>query len=181
MPFGSYEASKEQAFSNAAILMKETNCSAVKLEGGVEVCETVHALTSASIPVMGHIGLKPQSVHADGGYRTHGQSQEEKDKILADAMALQNAGAFAIVAECVTKDIARQLVQNINVPIIGIGSSWECDGQIIVTEDLLGLTYGRIPSFVPQKAELGNDVVNGVKAYKEDIVANYKVPLKSVA
>ena len=111
----------------------------------------------------------------------YGRESHEMKSLLDDGKALQDAGAFALVAECVTSDMAQKLRESLDIPVIGIGSSWDCDGQIIVTEDLLGLTYGRVPSFVPQKAELGQDIVSGVKAFKDDIHTNYKALLRTAA
>ncbi|MGB1026804.1 MAG: 3-methyl-2-oxobutanoate hydroxymethyltransferase, partial [Rhodospirillaceae bacterium] len=139
MPFGSYQESKKQAFRNAARVMAETGCAGVKLEGGAEMAETVEYLTQRGIPVQGHVGLKPQSVHTYGGFRAQGRSSSDAEKIRADARAIAEAGAFSLVIEGVFEDVAHQITQEIPIPTIGIGGSPQCDGQILVTQDLLGM------------------------------------------
>ncbi|MDP7142296.1 MAG: 3-methyl-2-oxobutanoate hydroxymethyltransferase [Alphaproteobacteria bacterium] len=169
MPFGSYQERPELAFRNAARIMAETGASGVKMEGGTEMAETVAFLTERGIPVMGHVGLKPQSVHAHGGYRTIGKDDAEKARIIADAAAIDEAGAFSLVLECVTADTARVVTESVQCPTIGIGASQHCDGQVLVTEDLLGITGGYVPSFVKQYADLAETVRNSVGAYAQDV------------
>ena len=147
MPFGSYEGSPEQAFSSAARILKETGCAAVKLEGGEAMAPTVRFLTERGIPVIGHVGLTPQAVNVLGGYGARGKSEAEAKKILGDAKAVADAGAFCIVIEGVMEDIADKVTRAVPVPIIGIGASPNCDGQVLVTEDMLGL-FERTPRFV---------------------------------
>ncbi|MEE2916329.1 MAG: 3-methyl-2-oxobutanoate hydroxymethyltransferase, partial [Pseudomonadota bacterium] len=144
MPFGSYEGSPQQAFDSAAYLMKQSGAAAVKLEGGVAMAPTVAFLSERGIPVMGHVGLTPQAVNALGGYGARGRSQAEADKIVGDARAVAEAGAFAVVIEGVVEPIAVEITRAIDVPTIGIGASAQCDGQVLVTEDMLGM-FERVP------------------------------------
>lgn len=170
MPFGSYEESKEQAFRNAARLLSETGAGAVKLEGGVEMAETVAFLTKRGIPVLGHVGLMPQSVNVYGGYGAHGRSKEEWQPIIDDAHAISDAGAFAVVLEGVAEPLAEHISREVACPIIGIGASNACDGQILVTEDMLGLfTFN--PKFVKRYAEIGKDIAAAVETYAADVKA----------
>jgi len=168
MPFGSYQGSPEAAFNAAASIMAQTGCAAVKLEGGAEMGPTIAFLTARGIPVVGHVGLKPQSVHAMGGYRYQGRSEAEAERILHDALAVQEGGAFAIVLEGVREDVARHITEKLAIPTIGIGASPACDGQVLVIDDMLGLT-GHAPSFVKQYAHLGDDIRRAVKAYAEEV------------
>ena len=171
MPFGSYEGSPQSAFENASRILKETGAAAVKLEGGEAMAETIAFLTARGIPVMGHIGLMPQSVHADGGYRTQGKDDESARKIRADSGAVEQAGAFSMVIEGTVEPLAREITQNISIPTIGIGASPACDGQVLVTEDLLGLFGAFTPKFVRRYAELGDAVSEAVAAYAADVKA----------
>jgi 3-methyl-2-oxobutanoate hydroxymethyltransferase len=171
MPFGSYQASPAAAFTACARVMAETGCSAVKLEGGREMAETITFLTARGIPVMGHVGLKPQSVNQVGGYRTQGRSAAEAEAIAADAEAVAQAGAFAVVIESTVEDLAREITADLAVPTIGIGASPACDGQGLVAEDLLGLFGDFTPKFVKRYANLGEDVVRAVAAYAADVRA----------
>ena len=148
MPFSSYQKSKEQAFENAARIMAETGCSAIKLEGGKTMKETIRFLTERGIPVMAHVGLTPQSVNVLGGYSTRGKIKVEYDKILADAQAVESAGAFSVVIEGVTEKLAIEVTKNLNIPTIGIGASEKCDGQVLVTEDMAGMFGKNVPKFV---------------------------------
>ena len=175
LPFGAYQESPEQAFRNAARLLQETGCTAVKLEGGVEMAETVAFLSRRGIPVMGHVGLQPQSVHSAGGYRVQGRDGAEADKVLADARAVAESGAFAVVIECTRPALAERITQEIAIPTIGIGASAACDGQVLVTEDMLGLTGGSVPRFVKRYAALGDEIESAVRAYAQD-VAGRKFP-----
>jgi 3-methyl-2-oxobutanoate hydroxymethyltransferase len=171
MPFGSYQESKEQAFRNAARIMAETGCAAVKLEGGLELAETVGFLVERGIPVMGHIGLKPQSVHAAGGFRAHGRDEVEAAQIMADAEAIAAAGAFSIVIEGTVEPLARRITQAIAPVTIGIGASAACDGQVLVSEDMLGLFTDFTPKFVKQYAMLGAQVSDAAAQYAADVRA----------
>ena len=168
MPFGSYEESPAIAFRNAARIIQETGCTAVKLEGGTRMAETVAYLTQRGIPVMGHIGLTPQGVNVAGGFRTVGRTQDEWPAIEADAKALDDAGAFAIVLEGMAEPLAARITAAIGIPTIGIGASPACDGQILVMEDMLGLNPNP-PKFVREYANLGPTIEAAVKAYAADV------------
>jgi 3-methyl-2-oxobutanoate hydroxymethyltransferase len=170
MPFGSYEESPAIAFRNAARVMKETGCGAVKIEGGTRMAETVRYLTERGIPVMAHIGLTPQSVNVMGGFKTQGRRQEEWAAIEADAQAVAQAGAFAVVLEGMAELLAARITRQIPIPTIGIGASASCDGQILVLEDMLGLSP-RVPKFVKRFAELGAAIETAVKAYTGEVRA----------
>lgn len=170
MPFGAYEASKEQAFASAARLLKETGCDAVKLEGGAAMAETVAFLGARGIPVMGHVGLTPQAVNVLGGYNARGRSAEEAAKIVGDARALAAAGAFAIVVEGVVEPIAVEVTRAVPCPVIGIGASAQCDGQVLVTEDMLGM-FERVPRFVKVYARLGDTIAETAARYADDVRA----------
>ena len=171
MPFGTYQSSPAAAFAAAARVMAETGCTAIKLEGGVEMAETIAFLSKRGIPVVGHVGLTPQAVNALGGYRSRGRDDAESAKIRADAIAVVEAGAFAVVVEAVAEPLARALAAELPVPVIGIGGSPECDGQILVTDDLLGLSGATTPRFVKRYAELGEAVTGAVAAYAADVRA----------
>ena len=171
LPFGSYQASPQQAYGTAARVLAETGCAAVKLEGGQEMAETVAFLVKRGIPVMGHVGLKPQEVMAEGGFRTHGRDQEEARQILQDAEAVAAAGCFAVVIEGTLEPLARRVSNALPVPSIGIGASAACDGQILVSEDLLGLFADFTPKFVRRYADLGSQISAAVEAYAEDVRA----------
>jgi 3-methyl-2-oxobutanoate hydroxymethyltransferase len=168
MPFGSYEASPEQAFAGAARIMKETGCAAVKLEGGEAMAPTIEYLTHRGIPVIGHVGLTPQAVNILGGYGARGKSDEEARKIVGDARAIADAGAFCIVVEGVLEDIATEVSTDVRVPIIGIGASAECDGQVLVTEDMLGL-FERTPRFVKRYADLASEIGEAAAKYASEV------------
>ena len=168
MPFGSYEASPEQAFANAAHLLKETGAAAVKLEGGRVLAPTVEFLTSRGIPVMAHVGLTPQAVNILGGYGVRGKSEEEAKSIVEDAVAMSDAGAFSMVIEGVLEPIAIEITNKIACPTIGIGASAQCDGQVLVTEDMLGL-FDRVPKFVKKFGNMGASVEEAVREYASDV------------
>lgn len=170
MPFGSYEASPEQAFHSAARIMKETGAAAVKLEGGEAMAPTIAFLSARGIPVVGHVGLTPQAVNALGGYMARGRSDAEADKIVNDAIALDEAGAFAIVIEGVVEPIAIAATKAVNSPTIGIGASAQCDGQVLVTEDMLGM-FERTPRFVKRYETLAGTIEDAVRQYAEDVRA----------
>lgn len=169
MPFGSYQESDEQAFRNAARIMKETECGAVKIEGGAELASTITFLTQRGIAVMGHIGLKPQSVNAAGGYRMMGRVKDEGDAIIADARAVEKAGAFAFVLECVDEDLARRVVDAVKIPVIGIGASAACAGQILVVDDIIGMHGVNVPKFVKLYADLQNSIQKSVISYAQEV------------
>ncbi|MGY4223535.1 3-methyl-2-oxobutanoate hydroxymethyltransferase [Bradyrhizobium sp. USDA 4503] len=168
MPFGSYEGSKEQAFQSAVRIMKETLCGAVKLEGGARMAETVAFLSERGIPVMGHIGLTPQSINALGSFRAQGREEETWAPIENDARAIAEAGAFSIVVEAVAEPLARKITQSIAVPTIGIGASAACDGQVLVLEDMLGLSP-RSPKFVRRYGNLGPMIEEAIAGYARDV------------
>jgi 3-methyl-2-oxobutanoate hydroxymethyltransferase len=168
MPFGSYEASPEQAFQNAARILKETGAAAVKLEGGEAMAETVAFLTARGIPVIGHVGLTPQAVNALGGYRARGRDDAEAQKILADARAVAEAGCFALVLEGVMEEIASEATRAVGCPTIGIGASAECDGQVLVTEDMLGL-FERTPRFVKRYDDLAARVGDAAAVFASEV------------
>jgi 3-methyl-2-oxobutanoate hydroxymethyltransferase len=171
LPFGSYEASPEQGFRSASRVMAETGCQAVKIEGGVEMAPTVRFLVDRGIPVMAHIGLMPQAVNAIGGFRAQGLSDAEAQQIAADGAAMVDAGAFAIVIEGTSEPLARKLTAELPVPTIGIGASPACDGQILVTDDLLGLFADFTPKFVKRYANLAGSIGDAVDAYAADVRA----------
>jgi len=170
MPFGSFEASKEQAFMSAARVMKETGCGAIKMEGGRRLAETVAFLTERGVPVMGHIGLTPQSINTIGSFRAQGREEKDWGPIEDDARAVADAGAFSIVVEAVAEPLARKITQQVAVPTIGIGASPACDGQILVLEDMLGLTP-RVPRFVRRYGDLGPGIEAAVSDYAKDVRA----------
>ncbi len=172
MPFMSYQASVVDGMYNAARFLKETGCAAVKLEGGAEVCELVQKLTQAGIPVVGHIGLTPQSVNQLGGFKVQGKSAEAAQKLLDDARALEQAGAFAIVLECVPEALAAKVTESLKTAAtIGIGAGKYCDGQVLVCNDLLGYTDGFCPKFVKRYADLHSEMAAAFKAYAADVKA----------
>lgn len=168
MPFGTYEESPKVAFRNAAKILKETGCGAVKLEGGARMAETIHFLVERGIPVMAHIGLTPQSSLVMGGFKTQGRQEDTWPVHIDDAKAVADAGAFAMVVEGVVEPLAVQITQAVDIPTIGIGASADCDGQILVLEDMLGLNP-RPPKFVKVYGDLLNEIENSVKRYAEDV------------
>jgi len=168
MPFGSYEQSPAQAFASASRLMKETGCAGVKLEGGAAMAETVEFLVSRGIPVMGHVGLTPQAVNVLGGYGPRGRSEAEAGKIVSDAQALCQAGAFAIVVEGVIEPIAVAVTQAVACPTIGIGASAQCDGQVLVTDDMLGM-FERVPRFVKRYGAIAEDISAAAAQYAAEV------------
>ncbi|HEX4158149.1 MAG TPA: 3-methyl-2-oxobutanoate hydroxymethyltransferase [Rhizomicrobium sp.] len=170
MPFGSYEESPQIAFRNAARVMQETGCGAIKLEGGARMAETVHYLSQRGVPVMAHIGLTPQMIQVLGGFKTQGRTETEWPAIEADAQAVTEAGAFAVVLEGMAEPLAARITRQVAIPTIGIGASAECDGQILVLEDMLGLSP-KPPKFVRQYASLGPDIETAVKSYAADVRA----------
>ncbi|MCH3960136.1 MAG: 3-methyl-2-oxobutanoate hydroxymethyltransferase [Selenomonas sp.] len=171
MPFLSYQVSVEEAVRNAGRLMKEGRANAVKLEGGQPVCPQIKAMTSAGIPVMAHLGMTPQSVNALGGNRVQGKSEEAARQLLEDALAVQAAGAFAIVLECVPAGLASLITKKLTIPTIGIGGGAGCDGQILVYQDMLGLFNDYTPKFVKHFANLGEEMTKAFKAYDQEVKA----------
>ncbi len=171
MPFGSYQESPEMAFRSASRVMIETGCSSVKIEGGREMAETVSFLSQRGVPVMGHVGLKPQSVHSHGGFRARGRSDDEYAAIIDDAKSIAEAGAFSMVVEGVIEPLARDITAAVAVPTIGIGASAMCDGQVLVTEDMTGLFTDFTPKFVKRYAELGELISAAAAAYAGDVRA----------
>lgn len=170
MPFGSYEGSPEVAYANAARVMKETGAQAIKVESGPTVVETIDYLVKRSIPVMGHVGLRPQAVHVDGGFKAKGKAGDERARILQEAKATAEAGAFAVVVEGVAEGLAREITEAISVPTIGIGASAGCDGQILVTDDMLGL-FDWTPKFVRRYGDLRGEIGRAVAGYADDVRA----------
>ena len=169
LPFGSYQSSISDAVKSATRSLAEGGAQAVKLEGGSHMAETIARLVEVGIPVMAHIGLTPQSIHQLSGYHTQGKQRSEADKLLSDAAAVTQAGAFSVVLECVQPDLARQITKEILIPTIGIGAGQHCDGQILVTHDLIGFTVSHVPKFVKQRANVRAVIYEAVKAYVSDI------------
>jgi 3-methyl-2-oxobutanoate hydroxymethyltransferase len=168
MPFGAYEQSPAQAFASASRLLKETGCAGVKLEGGEAMAETVAFLVRRGIPVIGHVGLTPQAVNVLGGYNSRGRSDAEARKIVADAVALDEVGAFAIVVEGVVEPIAIEVTKAVSCPVIGIGGSAQCDGQVLVTEDMLGM-FERVPRFVKRYENIAGVIEAAVGRYADEV------------
>ena len=168
MPFGSYETNADQAFLNAARIMKETGCQAVKIESGAYAAQQISHLVERGVPVMGHVGLRPQAINVDGGFRAKGRTLSERDVVIAEAKAAEAAGAFAIVIEGVAEDLAAEITAEVACPTIGIGASGACDGQILVTPDMLGL-FDWTPKFVRRYADLNAQVSKAVAAYAADV------------
>ena len=171
MPYMSYHVSVEDTVRNAARLMIEGRAQAVKLEGGAEFAAEVRALTRASIPVMGHLGLTPQSVNAFGGFKVQGKTMAAAQKLLDDARALQDAGAFALVLECVPAPLAERVTQALAIPVIGIGAGAGCDGQVLVWQDMTGMTLSQLPRFVKRFGEVGATLRSAVEAYAREVRA----------
>ena len=171
MPFMSYQTSVEDAVRNAGRIMKETNCQAVKLEGGREYADRIKAIVQAGIPVVAHIGLTPQSVNAFGGYKVQGKTLEKARKLLDDAKAVEEAGAFAVTLECVPEALAKMITEQSNILTIGIGASSSCDSQVLVYQDMLGYSDGFVPKFVKKYADLHSVMLEAFKQYKQDCEA----------
>ncbi len=171
MPFMSYQASQEKAVENAGRFIKEAGAEAVKLEGGRQIKDTVYKIIQAGIPVLGHIGLTPQSIHQIGGYKVQGRDTERAKKLIEDALLLEQAGVFAIVLECVPSALARDITKKLHIPTIGIGAGPYCDGQILVIHDMLGLKTGHVPKFVKQYADLTKQITKALETYKKDVYA----------
>jgi 3-methyl-2-oxobutanoate hydroxymethyltransferase len=171
LPFGTYQESPQQAYRSASRVMAETGCAAVKLEGGREMADTIAFLTERGIPVMGHIGLMPQSVHALGGFRAQGRLEAEAEGIVADAHAVAGAGAFSLVVEGTVEPVSRRLTAEVAVPTIGIGASPACDGQVLVIDDVLGLFDDFTPKFVKRFADLRPVIEGAARAYADEVRA----------
>ncbi|QIA23839.1 3-methyl-2-oxobutanoate hydroxymethyltransferase [Mesorhizobium sp. AA22] len=169
MPAGSYEATPRQAVASARRIVNQTGCQAVKLEGGVTVARQIAAIVAAGIPVMGHIGLQPQSVESDGGYRIKGRTEENVAALYRDARAVEKAGAFSVVIEGTVETVAADLTRHISIPTIGIGASGDCDGQILVIDDMVGLTVDRVPKFVKQYADLRSVISQAAANYAAEV------------
>lgn len=165
MPFPSYHLGVHNAIANAGRILKETRCQAVKLEGGADQSEVIAGLVSAGIPVMAHCGLRPQSIHQMGGYSV----QRDRDRLLADAAAAQEAGAFSVLLECIPADLAQEVTRSLRVPTIGIGAGAGCDGQILVVNDLIGLTPGRLPRHVKTYADVKGVIAEAVARYRDEV------------
>lgn len=168
MPFGSYEGGREIAYENCARMMKETGAQAVKLESGPTVPETIAYLVQRGIPIMGHVGLRPQAVLTDGAFKAKGRTEEERQRVIAEAQATADAGAFSIVIEGVAEGLAREITEAVSVPTVGIGASAACDGQILVTPDMLGL-FDWTPKFVRKYADLRSEIDRAVAGYAADV------------
>jgi 3-methyl-2-oxobutanoate hydroxymethyltransferase len=169
MPFGSYHSETAESLRNAVRFVKEASVEAVKVEGGERRLELIARLTEAEIPVMGHVGLTPQSVNALGGYRVQGKTTDSAEQLLRDARAVEAAGAFAVVLEAVPRELAAQITRELRIPTIGIGAGPDCDGQILVVHDLLGLTFDQTPKFARQYANVGEAISNAVRGYCKDV------------
>ena len=169
MPAGSYEGTVAQAVASARRIVEETGCQAVKLEGGVDMARQIAAIVAAGIPVMGHIGLLPQSVEKDGGYKIKGRTDEAVAALLADALAIESAGAFSVVIEGTIETVAADITRRIAIPTIGIGASGDCDGQILVIDDMVGLTVDRVPKFVKEYADLRSVVAQAAQSYAAEV------------
>ncbi|AGF49396.1 3-methyl-2-oxobutanoate hydroxymethyltransferase [Candidatus Kinetoplastidibacterium galati] len=169
MPFGSYQESKSQAFRNAAHILSATKASGVKLEGGEEMAETVYFLHKRGIPVMGHIGLMPQKFNISGGFKALSPDQHIVDNVISEAIALEQSGAFALVLECVAESIGKKVTEAVNIPVIGIGASSDCDGQVLVVDDILGMNPDSSLKFVKTYANVGKDIQHAAKCYAEEV------------
>lgn len=169
MPYGSYHTDTAESLRNAVRFVKEAGAEAVKIEGGERRLELIVRLTEAEIPVMGHIGLTPQSVNAMGGYRVQGKTADAAEQLLRDARAVEAAGAFAVVLEAVPRELAAQITRELRIPTIGIGAGPDCDGQILVIHDMLGLNFGHAPKFTRQYANVGDIITRAVKEYCDDV------------
>ncbi|HBS25393.1 MULTISPECIES: 3-methyl-2-oxobutanoate hydroxymethyltransferase [Thalassospira] len=171
LPFGTYQESKEQAFRTAARIMAETGCAAVKLEGGAELAETIEFLTLRGVPVMAHVGLMPQQLNTVGGFKSQGRNEETAAKVMADAKAVEQAGAFSVVIEGTIEPVSRQITAELRIPTIGIGASPACDGQVLVVDDMLGMFSDFTPKFVKKYANLGDQVSDAAAAYAAEVRA----------
>ena len=169
MPFLSYQVSREQAITNAGRLLQEGRCRGVKLEGGLAIQATIEAIVKIGIPVMGHVGLTPQSVHRFGGYKIQGKNEEQREAIMGDALAVEDAGAFAVVLEGIPQDLAKEISERLTIPTIGIGAGPHCDGQVLVIHDMLGLFDDFTPKFVKRYADIKEVMTGAVKSFIADV------------
>ena len=169
MPFLSYQVSREQAIKNAGRLLQEGGAEAVKLEGGVAIDKTIETIVKIGIPVMGHVGLTPQSVHRFGGYKVQGKSQEQRQSVMDDAVAVEASGAFAVVVEGIPLDLAKEITERLSIPTIGIGAGPHCDGQVLVIHDMLGLFDDFTPKFVKRYADLKGSIAGAVKSFIKEV------------
>lgn len=169
MPFLSYQVSREQAIKNAGRLLQEGGAEAVKLEGGVAIDKTIETIVKIGIPVMGHVGLTPQSVHRFGGYKVQGKSQEQRQSVMDDAVAVEASGAFAVVLEGIPLDLAKEITERLSIPTIGIGAGPHCDGQVLVIHDMLGLFDDFTPKFVKRYADLKGSIAGAVKSFIKEV------------
>lgn len=169
MPFGSYNVSKEQAIMNATRLVKEGGCDAVKLEGGIEMADTVKAIVKAGIPVMGHIGLTPQTISKIGGFKVQGKGAEAAKEVLNDALALQEAGAWGLILECIPEQLGKLITKKVSIPTIGIGAGQHCDGQVLVFHDMFGLFDKFLPKFAKQYINLSPEIIKGLETFKQEV------------
>lgn len=169
MPFLSFQVSVEEAKRNAGRFLKEAGAEAVKLEGGVQMLETIEAIVQMGIPVMGHVGLTPQSIHRFGGYRVQGKEKEQREAIVQDALAVEEGGAFSVVLEAIPADLAREITRRLSIPTIGIGAGVDCDGQVLVVHDMLGLFDVYSPKFVKRYAELKGSITEAVKNFIAEV------------
>jgi len=173
MPFGSYQISKEESIRNAARFMKEAGCDAVKLEGGDEVVEVTKAIVDAGIPVLGHLGLTPQTISKLGGYKVQGKTADAAKSMLDQALKLERAGCFAIVLECVPGPVAKMITEKLSIPTVGIGAGADCDGQVLVTNDMIGIFDRFVPKFVKQYIKLAPMMLEAFKKYKDEVEKGY--------
>ena len=180
MPFMSYQVSVEQAVINAGRLMKEGRCQMVKLEGGVSVCPQIEAIVKASIPVCAHIGLTPQSINMFGGFKVQGKGEENAKRVLEDALAVQEAGAFAVTLECVPPKLAALITKKLDIITIGIGASCECDAQVLVYQDMLGMSGDFVPKFAKQFKEIGKEMIEAFNKYDEFVSVNLPNSLRRI-
>ena len=169
MPFMSYQISPEQALENAGRIMKETGCAAIKLEGGKTVAPAIRAITNAGIPVVGHVGMTPQSAHAFGGFKVQGKGEANARRVLEDALAVQEAGAFAVTLECVPPKLAALITKKLHIITIGIGAGSGCDAQVLVSQDMLGMFSDFVPKFVKQYAKVGDTMKDAIRAYIDEV------------
>ncbi len=169
MPYGSYEQSAEFAYKNASRIIDETGCDAVKLEGGQDMADTIAYITKRDIPVMAHIGLQPQSVIKDGGYKVKGRNTQEVTTLINDAKAVESAGAFSVVIEGTIENVSRKITGSVNIPTIGIGASAACDGQILVTDDMIGILSGHTPKFAKKYANIAQEIDKAVETYAKEV------------
>ena len=177
LPFMSYQVSQEEALKNAGKIIKETGAQAVKLEGGIEIVDAVKAIVKAGIPVVGHLGLTPQSIHQLGGFKVQGKDQNTAQKLLSDAKVLEEAGVFALVLECVPAKLAQKVTESLTIATIGIGAGNQCDGQVLVVNDMLGMYSDFTPKFVKKFADLRSTMLDAMLEYKNEVV-NREFPAK---